>query len=281
MPQKQVLLTTINDYIDRRWKAPKRYYLKPGTWQYEKLSKIDLDTCELYRFTDGKYATENGILKSNDSIAFTLLAGMGTWPDRVPIILDYYGIRRLTPAECFMLQGFPVSFKLPNIPEKSAYKQAGNTVCVPVVKQFAESVVKALNMACSCTPQGVMTLVGTLRNEEQLKICLENKFYYFPLKEFSGNLRNLRYIALYISRKISGVAGRIGYVGAVSDYTIVNRNQITEIPRQSYEKYCRVDISEWILYRGSICPNITKGVFLSDIMDCEIKQLLKEGIENG
>ena len=49
--------------------------------------------------------------------------------ERVPIILDDFGIRRLTPYECLMLQGFPTDFKFaPNTPMRKAYKQCGNDV---------------------------------------------------------------------------------------------------------------------------------------------------------
>lgn len=63
---------------------------------------------------------------------------MGTWHDREPIIKDNYGIRKLTPQECLALMGFPKDFTFPNIPLKSAYKQVGNSVCVPVVNQLAK-----------------------------------------------------------------------------------------------------------------------------------------------
>lgn len=67
---------------------------------------------------------------------------MGTFPDRVPIVIDDYGIRKITPLECLALQGFPEIFKFPNIPLNNAYKQAGNTVCVPVVKRIAQNILK-------------------------------------------------------------------------------------------------------------------------------------------
>ena len=65
---------------------------------------------------------------------------MGTMPNRVPIIIDNYGIRKLSPQECLKLQGFPDSFTFPNIPIKSAYKQCGNSVVVTVIKRIAEKI---------------------------------------------------------------------------------------------------------------------------------------------
>ena len=70
---------------------------------------------------------------------------MGTFHDRVPIIRDDYGIRKITPYECLALQGFPPYFKFNNIPLSAAYKQCGNTVCVPVVERIAKRIRQALD----------------------------------------------------------------------------------------------------------------------------------------
>lgn len=79
-----------------------------------------------------------------ENICQTLTANMGTFPDRVPIILDDYGIRKITPYECLALEGFPKEFRFPKIPMNSAYKQCGNSVVVPVIKRIAENIKKFL-----------------------------------------------------------------------------------------------------------------------------------------
>jgi len=53
-------------------------------------------------------------------------------------------VRRLTPAECFRVQGFK-DLVLPDIGDTKLYKQAGNSVSVPVIKAVAEEMWKALN----------------------------------------------------------------------------------------------------------------------------------------
>ena len=75
----------------------------------------------------------------------TLTANMGTGGHNVPIIKDDYGIRKLTPRECFNLQGFPESYVLPEIANSQLYKQAGNAVTVAMVRKLAEAVGEALN----------------------------------------------------------------------------------------------------------------------------------------
>lgn len=74
----------------------------------------------------------------------TLTANMGTGGHNVPLVITKYGIRKLTPKECFNLQGFPTNYKLPDIPISQLYKQAGNSVCVTVIERIAKSIKKAI-----------------------------------------------------------------------------------------------------------------------------------------
>ena len=124
-PEKVPLEKRITDMIHTTVKADDGYYLKPGTRAYERLKKAITDDKQLYRFADF------GIQASKDGIAFTLKANMGTYPNRVPIIKDDFGIRTMTPRECLTLQGFPESYTFPDtVPKREQYKQAGNTVCL-------------------------------------------------------------------------------------------------------------------------------------------------------
>lgn len=69
---------------------------------------------------------------------------MGEGGHNVPLILDSKGIRKLTPRECFNFQGFPASYKLPNLSDAKLYKLAGNAVSVPVVKLIANRIIPLL-----------------------------------------------------------------------------------------------------------------------------------------
>jgi DNA (cytosine-5)-methyltransferase 1 len=71
---------------------------------------------------------------------------MGTGGHNVPLIIDDFGIRKLTPEECVGFQGFPSEFSFPDtISNGSKYKQAGNSVSVPVVKRIAKNMISALS----------------------------------------------------------------------------------------------------------------------------------------
>lgn len=52
--------------------------------------------------------------------------------------------RKITPREAARLQGFPDSFKIP-VSDVQAYKQFGNSVCIPVIKALALQIKQSLN----------------------------------------------------------------------------------------------------------------------------------------
>ena len=74
----------------------------------------------------------------------TLTANMGSGGHNVPLILDENGIRKLTPRECFNLQGFPNTYKLPQLSGSALYKLAGNAVSLPVVELIAKRLIPLL-----------------------------------------------------------------------------------------------------------------------------------------
>jgi DNA (cytosine-5)-methyltransferase 1 len=115
----------------------KYYYTdKSSTWTLIKDNVIKKDTIYQYRRV---YVREN---KSNECP--TLTANMGSGGHNVPIILDDKGVRKLTPRECFNLQGFPSTYKLPNLCDSNLYKLAGNAVSVPVVNLIANRIIPLL-----------------------------------------------------------------------------------------------------------------------------------------
>lgn len=52
--------------------------------------------------------------------------------------------RKLTPRECAKLQGFPDEFIIP-VSDTQAYKQFGNSVAVPVIREIAKRIVEEMN----------------------------------------------------------------------------------------------------------------------------------------
>ena len=117
-----------------------KFYYKQDAYMYKDLKREikSMDTVYQWRRV---YVRKN---KSNECP--TLTANMGTGGHNVPLIRDAYGIRKLTPEECLRFQGFPDEFKFPaDMSQSHKYKQAGNSVAVPVVKRIANEIVRLLS----------------------------------------------------------------------------------------------------------------------------------------
>lgn len=103
---------------------------------------------QFYQLRRGQY-----VRKNKSDVCPTLTANMGTGGHNVPLILTPYGIRKITPAEAFKLQGFPVgqNYVLPTIYKgkkygnSHLYKQAGNAVSVPIITIIAEELLKIIS----------------------------------------------------------------------------------------------------------------------------------------
>lgn len=66
---------------------------------------------------------------------------MGISKNQVPLVIDDFGLRKLTLQECLNFQGFPKEYYFPNsITIDDAYKQVGNSVCVLVIRRIAEQI---------------------------------------------------------------------------------------------------------------------------------------------
>ncbi len=137
-PEKIDLTANMNDFLDRHSKHDDCYYYTEGSPYYQDLKQIVTDNRALYKIYD------SGVSKKRHYFCPALTANMGTFPDRVPIILDDYGIRKITPYECLALQGFPREYRFSKIPLESAYKQCGNSVVVPVIKRIATKILTVL-----------------------------------------------------------------------------------------------------------------------------------------
>ncbi len=135
-PEFENLTKTIDDILDRTVKHDDSYYYDSGNRYYQQLDMRMKGMSGIYRIDD------SGVAMKKYKIWPTLKANMGTYHDRVPIIRDRFGIRKLTPRECLDFQGYPADFGFKGIPIESAYKQIGNSVRVPVIKRIAEKIYK-------------------------------------------------------------------------------------------------------------------------------------------
>lgn len=134
-PEPVKLKTKITDLLEKN--VPEKYYYN-GKPLFEKLKNFIKEEGRVYQWRR-QYVREN-----KSGVCPTLTANMGMGGHNVPIIKDGEGIRKLTPLECFRIQGFPKDYILPKISDSALYKQAGNSVSVPVIEAVAKQMMKAM-----------------------------------------------------------------------------------------------------------------------------------------
>lgn len=137
-PHKTELTHTIHDCIDPEINDKALFYGAKFI-HYEELKRdmVSMDTIYQWR---RQYVREN---KSN--VCPTLTANMGTGGHNVPLILTKYGIRKLSPKECINFQGYPKEYQFPtSIANSAKYKQAGNSVVVPLITKVCQNIISII-----------------------------------------------------------------------------------------------------------------------------------------
>lgn len=140
-PPKDIKQTdSVRKYLEKK-EVDDRFFYGEEKYMYKELKETIKSKDTVYQWRR-QYVREN---KSN--VCPTLTANMGTGGHNVPLIMNDDGrYRKLTPRECFNLQGFPKSYKLPNdIPVSQLYKQAGNSVTVRIIEVLAGLIKEAMD----------------------------------------------------------------------------------------------------------------------------------------
>jgi DNA (cytosine-5)-methyltransferase 1 len=147
-PRPVKLTTTVRDLLEDS--VDDKYYYN-GKPLFDRIKEDITDENKVYQWRR-QYVREN---KKN--VCPTLTANMGSGGHNVPIIKDAFGIRKLTPRECLRMQGFPDWYKLPEFHENEGkkrrpvadsilYKQAGNSVSVPVIGAIAKQIFSVMGL---------------------------------------------------------------------------------------------------------------------------------------
>ena len=140
------LTTTVKDIIDFDTKVDDKYYYTEGKYKgdiykllVEATKDDDINHPAIYQWRR-KYVRQN-----KSGVVPTLTANQGEGGHNVCIVKTKQGLRKMTPRECFNTQGFPKNYKLPKKQSDARlYKQAGNSVCVPVINRIAENILEAI-----------------------------------------------------------------------------------------------------------------------------------------
>lgn len=146
-PEKIPLTHSVKDIIDFHSYVDEKYYYTPGKYKdniykavCEAMADDGINNPAIYQWR------RQYVRKNLSGVVPTLTANQGEGGHNVCLIKTVYGIRKMTPRECFNTQGFPKDFQLPTDQSDSRlYKQAGNSVCVTVINRIAEAISKAIN----------------------------------------------------------------------------------------------------------------------------------------
>lgn len=136
-PKETPLTKTIHDCLETQQVSPEFYYTDRYDC-YKQISKAVKSKDTLYQWRR-QYVREN-----KSKACPTLTANMGSGGHNVPLVLDSFGIRKLTPRETANFQGFPKTFVLPKIAKSKLYHQFGNSVTVPLITKIAQQIAKVL-----------------------------------------------------------------------------------------------------------------------------------------
>lgn len=120
-------------------KVNSKYTLTPKLWKYLQ------DYAEKHRKAGNGFGFG---LVDGDSVTRTLSARY--YKDGSEILVSQGNRkrpRRLTPRECARLMGFPDTFKIP-VSDTQAYRQFGNSVVMPVMKEVARIMVPHIQRLC-------------------------------------------------------------------------------------------------------------------------------------
>jgi DNA (cytosine-5)-methyltransferase 1 len=122
----------LGDILEKR--VDSKYTLTDHLWDY------------LQKYKEKHQEKGNGFgfsLFGPSDIARTLSARY--YKDGAEVLIKQKGKnpRRLTPKECCLLMGFPPDFNIP-VSDTQAYRQFGNSICVPIVTTVAKELIRAL-----------------------------------------------------------------------------------------------------------------------------------------
>ena len=133
-PKPTNLPTRVGDILDDV--VDEKYTISDKLWSGHKRRK-ELNKLNGKGFGYGLFNKES---------AYTNTISARYYKDGSEILIEQEGKnpRKLTPREAARLQGFPEEYVIP-VSDAQAYKQFGNSVCVPVIKAIATEIKKALN----------------------------------------------------------------------------------------------------------------------------------------
>ena len=141
-PTKKSLMYTIDDILEKH---------VSDEYTISNIAKGNIDTYITKFLNSNRYDKKHKIIASeirksrcnfrSDGISPCLTAKMGTGGNNIPVLVEQN--RKLTERECLRIMGFPESYYIKPKSYQS-YKQIGNSVVIPAIKEIAVELKKYL-----------------------------------------------------------------------------------------------------------------------------------------
>ena len=124
------------DYLEH-CVGEKYKYQDPTNPVHAELLANALDPTTVYSYRSREKDPELRVRANKRNLCPTLITNGGGY--HTPIVRQGSVVRKLTPRECFNLQGFPTDYVLPaTVSDSNLYSLAGNAVSYPVVQAIGE-----------------------------------------------------------------------------------------------------------------------------------------------
>jgi len=121
--------------------VPEKYTISDKLWEGHQRRKLE----------HKKKGNGFGYTLFNNNSSYTNTISARYYKDGSEILIDQGSAknpRKVTPREAARLQGFPENYKIV-VSDVQAYKQFGNSVCVPVVRAISKQLEPILNFRCN------------------------------------------------------------------------------------------------------------------------------------
>ena len=133
-PEQIELTKSVFDFLDET--VEDKFYFKENAVHFKTVEPAEQGKVYQLRRT---YLREN-----KNKLLPTITHTIGTGGNNnVPVIRDYKGVRKITPAELFRFQGAN-NFIVPSA-ISTGYRLVGNAVCVSVVERIAKNIRKVID----------------------------------------------------------------------------------------------------------------------------------------
>jgi DNA (cytosine-5)-methyltransferase 1 len=141
-PEPENKLRPIADFLDLDERADDYYYFDVTNNRFGAMLMKQAEAGA----RNSVYQLRRSYVREHKTFVPALTANMGDGGHNVPVILDKWGLRKMTPKECSRLQGYePPDFAFPpDLSRPQALKQIGNSVTLPLIEKLAASCLELL-----------------------------------------------------------------------------------------------------------------------------------------